>query len=136
MASSVLAPAPYKIVEVAGEQHAGTLRRLNGMFKDEFYDLDDNCLENGWWFLIMLDADVVGFAGSVTFEPFREYGYIKRTAVLKDHRGHGEGDDDLCRFFDLALLGELVSLHLAAREGVDPGPTPVVDEAHAGAAGS
>jgi glucose/mannose-6-phosphate isomerase len=49
---------------------------------------------------------------------------------------HGEGDDDLCRFFDLALLGELVSLHLAAREGVDPGPTPVVDEAHAEAAGS
>jgi glucose/mannose-6-phosphate isomerase len=41
-----------------------------------------------------------------------------------------EGDDDLGRFFDLALLGELVSLHLAAREGVDPGPVPAVDEAH------
>jgi glucose/mannose-6-phosphate isomerase len=43
----------------------------------------------------------------------------------------GEGGDDLCRFFDLALLGELVSLHLAGREGVDPGPVPVVDEAQA-----
>jgi glucose/mannose-6-phosphate isomerase len=43
----------------------------------------------------------------------------------------GEGDDDLGRFFDLALLGELVSLHLAAREGVDPGPAPAVEEAHA-----
>ena len=44
---------------------------------------------------------------------------------------HGEGDDDLSRFFDLTLLGELVSLHLAAREGVDPGPVPAVYEAQA-----
>lgn len=43
-----------------------------------------------------------------------------------------EGDDELSRFFDLALLGSLVSLHLAAREGVDPGPAPAVDEAQAG----
>ncbi len=44
------------------------------------------------------------------------------------------GDDDLTRFFDLALVGQLVSLHLAAMEGVDPGPTPALDDAHAGAA--
>jgi glucose/mannose-6-phosphate isomerase len=43
-----------------------------------------------------------------------------------------EGDDDLGRFFDLALLGELVSLHLAGHEGVDPGPAPAVEEAHGG----
>jgi len=43
-----------------------------------------------------------------------------------------EGDDDLCRLFDLALLGELVSLHLAGRQGVDPGPAPAVEEAHTG----
>ena len=43
----------------------------------------------------------------------------------------GEGEDDLCRFFDLALLGALVSLHLAAHEGVDPGPVPAVEEAQA-----
>jgi glucose/mannose-6-phosphate isomerase len=43
------------------------------------------------------------------------------------------GVDDLTRFFDLALVGQLVSLHLAAQEGVDPGPTPAVDEALAGA---
>ena len=43
----------------------------------------------------------------------------------------GEGDDDLCRFFDLALFGQLVSLHLAGREGVDPGPVPAVDDARA-----
>jgi len=38
------------------------------------------------------------------------------------------GDEDLARFFDLALVGDFVSLHLAAREGVDPGPEPVVTE--------
>ena len=43
------------------------------------------------------------------------------------------GEDDLTRFFDLALVGQLVSLHLAAQEGVDPGPTPAIDEAQAGA---
>ena len=40
-----------------------------------------------------------------------------------------EGRHDLGRLFELALLGELVSLELAAREGVDPGPVPAVDEA-------
>jgi glucose/mannose-6-phosphate isomerase len=43
-----------------------------------------------------------------------------------------EGDDELSRFFDLTLLGSLVSLHLASHEGVDPGPVPAVDEAQAG----
>lgn len=41
-----------------------------------------------------------------------------------------DGGDDLGQLFELALLGELVSLELAAREGVDPGPVPAVDEAH------
>jgi glucose/mannose-6-phosphate isomerase len=48
----------------------------------------------------------------------------------------GEGDDDLTRLFDLVLLGQLVSLHLAAREGVDPGPVPAVEEAQAAASSS
>jgi glucose/mannose-6-phosphate isomerase len=37
-----------------------------------------------------------------------------------------EGDDDLGRFFDLALFGDLVSLHMAGREGTDPGPVPAL----------
>lgn len=41
-----------------------------------------------------------------------------------------QGDDDLGRFFDLVLAGELVALELAARVGADPGPVPAVDEAH------
>jgi glucose/mannose-6-phosphate isomerase len=39
-----------------------------------------------------------------------------------------EADEDIARFFDLTLFGDLVSLHLAGREGVDPGPVPVLDE--------
>jgi glucose/mannose-6-phosphate isomerase len=41
----------------------------------------------------------------------------------------GEGDDEVSRFFDLTFVGTLVSLYLAAGEGVDPGPVPAVDEA-------
>jgi len=39
-----------------------------------------------------------------------------------------DSQNDLGRLFELALLGELVSLELAAREGVDPGPAPAVEE--------
>jgi glucose/mannose-6-phosphate isomerase len=42
-----------------------------------------------------------------------------------------DSDHDLGALCELALLGELVSLELAAREGVDPGPAPAVEEAHA-----
>ncbi len=49
---------------------------------------------------------------------------------------HATGEDDLAQLLDLALLGELVSLHLAAREGVDPGPVPAVEESHEAARGA
>jgi glucose/mannose-6-phosphate isomerase len=39
-----------------------------------------------------------------------------------------QGDDDLARFFDLAFFGDLVSLHLAGREGIDPGPVPALSD--------
>ena len=41
-------------------------------------------------------------------------------------RAHGEGD--LAQLFDLIMVGDFVSLHLAAAEGIDPGPIPVLDE--------
>lgn len=41
-------------------------------------------------------------------------------------RASGEGD--LAQLLDLALIGDFVSLHLAANEGIDPGPIPVLDE--------
>jgi glucose/mannose-6-phosphate isomerase len=41
-------------------------------------------------------------------------------------RAQGEGD--LAQLLDLILIGDFVSLHLAAAEGVDPGPIPALDE--------
>jgi hypothetical protein len=46
----------------------------------------------------------------------------------------GQGDDDFSRFFDLTLFGDFVSLFLAAREGVDPGPVPTIEDLGAGPA--
>ncbi len=39
-----------------------------------------------------------------------------------------EGDGPLARFFDLVIVGDFVSLHLAERDGVDPGPVPILGE--------
>ncbi|HZM38742.1 MAG TPA: SIS domain-containing protein [Acidimicrobiales bacterium] len=37
------------------------------------------------------------------------------------------GEGPLAQLFDLTLVGDFVSLHLAAQEGIDPGPVPVKD---------
>jgi glucose/mannose-6-phosphate isomerase len=39
-----------------------------------------------------------------------------------------EGEGDLAQLLDLILVGDFVSLHMAAREGIDPGPVPVLDD--------
>ena len=39
-----------------------------------------------------------------------------------------EGEGELAQLFDLITIGDFVSLHLAAREGIDPGPVPVLVE--------
>jgi glucose/mannose-6-phosphate isomerase len=39
-----------------------------------------------------------------------------------------EGEGPLAQLFDLTLTGDMVSLHLAAQEGIDPGPIPVLDD--------
>ncbi len=39
-----------------------------------------------------------------------------------------QGDGDLAQLFDLILTGDLVSLWLAAAEGIDPGPVPILAE--------
>ena len=41
-------------------------------------------------------------------------------------RAQGEGP--LAQLFDLTLVGDFVSLHMAAQEGIDPGPIPVLDD--------
>jgi glucose/mannose-6-phosphate isomerase len=40
----------------------------------------------------------------------------------------GQGETALACFFDLVLIGDFVSLHLADRDGVDPGPVPILAE--------
>ncbi len=47
-------------------------------------------------------------------------------ADIIEVRAVGEGD--LAQLLDLILVGDFVSLHLAAQEGIDPGPVPVLDE--------
>jgi glucose/mannose-6-phosphate isomerase len=39
-----------------------------------------------------------------------------------------QGDGPLAQLFDLALIGDFVSLYLAAAEGIDPGPIPILTE--------
>ena len=39
-----------------------------------------------------------------------------------------EGEGQLAQLLDLVMIGDFVSLHMAAREGLDPGPVPVIDE--------
>ncbi len=39
-----------------------------------------------------------------------------------------EGEGELAQLLDLVMFGDFVSLHLAAQEGVDPGPLPVLEE--------
>lgn len=39
---------------------------------------------------------------------------------------HAEGEGDLAQLLDLVLFGDFVSLHMAAQEGIDPGPVPVL----------
>ena len=39
-----------------------------------------------------------------------------------------KGDGALAQLFDLIYIGDFVSLHLAAHEGVDPGPVPTLVE--------
>ncbi|MGH9252721.1 MAG: SIS domain-containing protein [Acidimicrobiales bacterium] len=38
------------------------------------------------------------------------------------------GEGPLAQLFDLTLVGDFVSLHMAAREGIDPGPVPVLED--------
>ena len=47
-------------------------------------------------------------------------------ADVVEVRAQGEGD--LAQLLDLVLVGDFVSLYLAAQQGVDPGPVPVLDQ--------
>jgi glucose/mannose-6-phosphate isomerase len=53
---------------------------------------------------------------------------VVREAVSGIVRVTAEGDGTLAQLFDLVIVGDFVSLHLAAHEGVDPGPIPVLTD--------
>ncbi|MDP8987539.1 MAG: bifunctional phosphoglucose/phosphomannose isomerase [Actinomycetota bacterium] len=45
-----------------------------------------------------------------------------------------EGEGQLAQLLDLMLMGDFVTLHLAAQEGLDPGPVPTLDHVKAAVA--
>ncbi len=53
---------------------------------------------------------------------------ILREVVADVVEVRAAGQGDLAQLFDLVLVGDAVSLHLAAAAGVDPGPIPVLGE--------
>lgn len=61
----------------------------------------------------------------------RAFEFIDETqqeVVGSVHEVRAEGDGRLAQLFDLIALGDFVSLFVAAQEGLDPGPVPVLDE--------
>jgi len=61
----------------------------------------------------------------------RRFGLVREfvgeaVASVIDVRAEGRGQ--LAQLFDLITIGDFASLHLAAREGIDPGPVPVLVE--------
>ena len=53
---------------------------------------------------------------------------IVREVVAGIEEVDAEGEGRLAQFLDLVIFGDFVSLHLAAQEGLDPGPVPVLTE--------
>lgn len=47
------------------------------------------------------------------------------------HGVRAQGDGLLAQLLDLILVGDFVSLHAAAEQGLDPGPVPILDEVEA-----
>ncbi len=53
---------------------------------------------------------------------------VLREVVADVVEVRADGPSPIARFFDLVLVGDFVSLHLANRDGVDPGPVPILTE--------
>jgi glucose/mannose-6-phosphate isomerase len=75
--------------------------------------------------LVSLRTGLEDAVMSRRFELFAEL-TAEALARVVDVEASGEGE--LARFFDLVMIGDFVSLHLAAREGIDPGPVPTLSE--------
>lgn len=109
----------YTILRVDGVERAADIHAFNKLFPKDFLPLKDHHLENGLWWLVYPDDGnkVVGFAGAVPFTPFFSFGYLKRAAILPEHRGHGlqkkliEAREDAAR--DRAWTHLVSSTHIA-----------------------
>ncbi|MEJ7764880.1 MAG: SIS domain-containing protein, partial [Acidimicrobiales bacterium] len=74
----------------------------------------------------------------VNFRHSEEHPQVaRRFDLVGDHVGEvvagieevrAEGEGDLAQLLDLVFQGDVCSLHLADQEGLDPGPTPAVDD--------
>jgi glucose/mannose-6-phosphate isomerase len=53
---------------------------------------------------------------------------ILREVVAGVEEVVAQGEGDLAQLLDLVYFGDMVSLHLAAQEGIDPGPVPILAE--------
>jgi glucose/mannose-6-phosphate isomerase len=53
---------------------------------------------------------------------------IVREVVADVIEVRAEGEGDLAQLLDLIIFGDFVSLYLAGREGLDPGPVPTLVE--------
>jgi hypothetical protein len=62
--------------------------------------------------------------GDARFTTFTE---VLEESLAAVHHVRAEGDGPLAQLLDLAYVGDLVSLHLALNEGLDPGPAPALD---------
>jgi glucose/mannose-6-phosphate isomerase len=64
-------------------------------------------------------------------QELRRFAYVRDVMAEVVHdvvEVRAEGEGPLAQLFDLTLVGDFVSLHLAAQERIDPGPIPVLDE--------
>jgi glucose/mannose-6-phosphate isomerase len=61
----------------------------------------------------------------------RRFDYLDRVTLEVVHditSVWAQGDGPVAQLFDLILVGDVTTLELAAREGLDPGPLPVLDD--------
>lgn len=78
----------YRIREVeATEENIDTLKALHQL--TFFGDAPQPEFENGYWWLAYYDKEPIGFAGITPSVLGFNCGYLKRSGVLRTHRGQG-----------------------------------------------
>jgi glucose/mannose-6-phosphate isomerase len=68
-------------------------------------------------------------------ERFRLVNDLMQEVVADILEVEAEGEGELAQLLDLVLVGDFVSIHMALQEGIDPGPTPALDDIKAALSG-